>query len=271
MASAAYGDASEFSILVGRAGKSNVRASEFAVLVVIGPPPSLHTQVSETRALVSAQKAKVMAEVSEITILVSYVSKGVERFDQRSWGFTFDQHQFYVLHLGSEGTFVYDVLSSEWAQWETQGFDQWNAEAGIEWNDGVYFGDNSLPTLWRLDPDSFLDDDFRPIKRIVTGGIPANARETIRSGLFVLSAEKQSELDTEGTPYVQLSLSDDGGDTWNDREALSIADTVRTQDLSWRGLGIIRAPGRVFKITDESGVVTIKGADQAIVEDKPRG
>lgn len=271
MSSAAYGDASEFSILVSNdADNALVRASEFAILVSVGVPPSRYAYAPEVRVLVSAQKDRVMVDVAEVVALVSYVTLGVERFTLRSWGFNLDQHQFYVLHLGAEGTWVYDVLSSEWANWETQGFNQWNAEAGAEWNDEVFFGDNNLPTLWRLDPDSFLDDDFRLIRRVVTGGIPANARDTLRSGLLVLSAEKQSDLDDESVPYVQLSISDDGGDTYKLRDALDVDDNP-TQDLSWRGLGTIRAPGRIFKIEDEGAVVTIKGANQHIAGEKDAG
>lgn len=262
----------ELSILASRTGdKPSVYACEFVVLAACGSPPSRYVYDSEIIALASVQKGKVMTDVSEIVLLVSYVSEGTERFNQRAWGFNFDQHAFYVLHAGSQGTLVYDTLSEQWAEWDTQGFNQWNAEAGIEWNDGVYFGDNQLPTLWRLDPDAFLDDDFRLIKRVVTGGIPAEARDTLRSGLLVLSTEQQATLDDETTPYVQLSISDDGGETWNDREALTV-DGSKTQDLSWRGLGMIRAPGRVFKITDEGAIVTIKGADQKIAgEDKQGG
>lgn len=272
MASAPYGQAAEFSILVSNVLDSSVsaRGAEFVVLVSCGAPPSRYSEASEFAVLASTQKGKVMVDVSELAVLVSYVELGTERFTQRSWGFNFDQHQFYVLHLGAEGTFVFDVLSEQWAQWETQGFNQWNAEAGIEWNDEVYFGDNELPTLWKLNPDSFLDDDFRLIKRVVTGGIPADARGTLRTGMLVLSTEQQSAFDDESVPYVQLSISDDGGVTFNDREALTV-DGSKTQDLSWRGLGMIRAPGRVFKITDEGAIVTIKGMDQRLAGEKESG
>lgn len=269
MASAPYGTLSETELLVSRQfSKPNVIAPELTVLVACGAPPSRYTNLTEASVLVSTQEAKVMVQVTDIVVLVSYIEGGTERFNSRAWGFDLDQHQFYVLHLGVEGTFVYDLLSQQWGQWITQGFDTWNAENGVEWNSEIYVGDNTLPVLWKLDVDAFLDDDFRPIKRVVTGGIPATARETLRSGMLVLSATKQSDVDEDA--YVQLSISDDGGFTYKDRDALAVDDS-ETQDFSWRGLGTIRAPGRVFKIIDEGAVVTIDGADQQIAGEKSSG
>lgn len=260
----AYGRVSEFAILLASGdGVATSYASEFVLLVATGIPNSRHTPVSELVALVARQEEKVVAKVSEAVVLVAYTAQAQERFDSRSWGFNLDQHQFYVIHLGEQGTIVFDVLTSQWSQWQTEGFSTWNAEAGIEWNDEVYFGGREDNTLWRMDPDSFVDEDFRLIKRIVTGGIPAEARNTLRSGMFVLSATKQEVVDDESVPYVQLSISDDGGFTFKDREQIELTGS-ETQDFSWRGLGTIRAPGRVFKITDEGGFVTIKGADQKI-------
>lgn len=263
MPSAPYGQVSEFRALVAKDGVPATYASEFVVLVSCGAPPSRYTTDAELAIIASTQQDKIMVQVSELCVLVSYAAQATEQFNSRAWGFNLDQHQFYVLHAGIEGTLVYDVLSQEWSQWQTQGFDTWNAENGVEWDGDIYFGDRDTATLWRLDPTSFLDDEFRPILRVVTGGIPAEARKSLRSGMLVLSATKEGTLDTVSAPYVQLSISDDGGFTWNDRESLALDDS-ETQDFSWRGLGTIRAPGRVFKITDSGGFVTIRGADQMI-------
>ena len=264
MASAQYGQASGLGVLVSSEGVPTTLASELVVLVATGTPPTRYTNASELVMLASSQQDNVMVEVSEVCILVSHVANASDQFNSRSWGFNLDQHQFYVLHAGVEGTFVFDILSSEWAQWQTQGYDTWNAENGIEWDGEVYYGDRDGATLWRMDPTSFLDDEFRAIQRVVTGGLPAEARSTLRSGLFVLSATKEPSVDTVSVPYVQLSISDDGGLTWYDLDQIAL-DTSETQDFSWRGLGTIRAPGRVFKITDEGGFVTIRGADQKIL------
>lgn len=255
---------SELAVLVAYQGdKGKATATEFVALVATGTAPSQHTPVVEFVALLATQEEKIVAKVTETVMLVSYVTGATERFNSRAWGFNLDQHQFYVLHLGEQGTMVFDALTNEWSQWQTEGFNTWNAEHGVEWNDEVYFGDSTLPTLWRMDPDSFLDEDFRTIRRVVTGGIPTEARNTLRTGMFVLSATKGRAVDDEGTPYVQLSISDDGGQTFNDRPVIEM-DNNTVQDFSWRSLGVIKTPGRVFKITDEGAIVTIKGANQRI-------
>ena len=268
----AYAQGSDLSILVARGSNGGKAfADEFIALVSVGSPPSRYLRDSELHILAATQQEKVVAKVSDVVALVSYVAEGTEKFNSRAWGFDLDQHQFYVLSLGMQGTFVYDVLTQEWSQWQTQGFTGWNMENGVVWNGDVYAGDDSLPTLWRLDPDSYLDDDFRPIKRVVTGGIQTDARNTLRTGMFVLSVTKEGDIDDEDTPYVQLSISDDGGFTFKDRDALTIDGTNETQDFSWRSLGVIRAPGRVFKITDEGGYVTFKGANQKIDGEEGNG
>lgn len=257
--------------LVPTEGSPAPLVSEIVVLVATGAPNSRYVDVGNAAALVSTHEEKVMAQVSEVVALVSYVSTETQRFNARAWGFTFDQHQFYVLHLGMQGTFVFDVLTNQWSQFQTQGFSGWNAEAGVEWNGEVYFGDNTLPTLWRMDPDSFLDDGFRLIRRVVTGGLPATGRDALTTGMFVLDAIREGAVDDESVPFVQLSISDDSGVTFRDREAIAVRDGTGAQDFSWRGLGTVKAPGRVYRITDEGGFVKIKGADQSIVGEDDGG
>lgn len=256
-----YSFAHELSVLAAREGQPKAFADELVVLVVCGTPPTRYIPATELSVLASKTEGKVVAKVTEVCVLISYAAEATEKLNSRSWGFNFDQHQFYVLHLGEQGTVLYDVLTQEWCQWQTEGFSTWNAEGGVEWNNEVYFGGREDNALWRMDPDSFLDEDFRTIRRVVTGGIPAEARNTLRSGMFVLSAIKEGEIDDESTPYVQLSISDDGGFTFKPREQIVLNDAPQ-QDFSWRGLGTIRTPGRIFKVEDVGGFVTIKGADQ---------
>lgn len=263
---AAFGRAAELYVLAARDGdKPTVRASEMAVVAVTAPPFSRYTWAAEIAAAVVKDGVKNMARVSEIAAVIAYVTGGTETFNSRAWGFTLDQHQFYVLHLGVEGTMVFDVLSGEWAEWETEGYVGWNAEHGIVWNDDIYFGDILQPTLWKMDLETDLDEDFRTITRVVTGGIPAVGRDALKTGMFILSATPQATLITDGDeiPSVQLSFSDDGGKTFRSREALEVTSN-ETQDLSWRGMGLIKTPGRVFKVTDTGGFIRIDGANQKI-------
>lgn len=270
MPSAPYGQVAELAILAARSGdNADVRAAEFVVLVVTGMPPSRFTPATELVALAATQQDNVMVQVTEAALLVAYVTGGTEKFNSRAWGFNSDQHQFYVMHLGVEGTFVYDVLSQEWAQWQTEGFVGWNAEHGVEWNNEVYFADVALPTLWRMDYTADIDEDFRTIRRVVTGGIPASARETLKTGMFTLSATIQGALvdDSSEAPQVTLSISDDGGKTFRSRETIEVDGNER-QDITWKGLGMIKAPGRVFQVEDRGGFICIEGAEQKIDGEK---
>jgi len=249
-----------FTLASIQSDRGAAAVSEAFVLVSTGPPPPRFIDVSEACAFVSVLQDKPVAQVSEAFVLVSYVTGPATQSKSRAWGFTFDMHQFYVLHLGNTGTWVYDTMTDQWSQWGTEGIITWNMEYGVEWNGGVYAGDQSNGTIWKLDPDSYLDDDFRLITRRVTGFIPMNGRKTMRTGSLILATTPQTTLEASPAPSVSLSISDDKGVTWNNRGSLTVVQN-RTQDLSWRGLGLIRAPGRVFKIEDVGGLLTIDGAD----------
>lgn len=262
---------SELAILAANQGRASAEVSELVALVAIADPPTRYIDTSEVVALVAYEKAEPVTQVSELVMLVTYVSTPPETYNSRAWGFTLDNHNFYVLHLGQEGTFVFDQEAQQWYQWQTEGYNNWNMENGIEWNDQVYAGDSVGPTLWRLDPDGFLDEDFKLIRRIVTGGIPAVARQSISTGMFVLSISPEGPLDDQSDPYVQLEISDDDGKTFRSLGSI-LLNGDETQDLSWRGLGTIKYPGRIYRITDEGGVVRINGADQTTRgENKGRG
>lgn len=263
---AVFGRVSQLQLVAARDNdKASVCVSELAAVVASASPLTRYTFVSELAAIAVSLSEKNMTAVSEIAAVVAYVTGGTEKFNSRGWGFTLDQHQFYVLHLGNQGTVVYDVLSQEWAEWQTEGYVGWNAEHGIEWNDEVYFGDISLPTLWKMSLESDLDEDFRTITRVVTGGIPATGRTAIGTGMFTLSATPQATLISDGddVPFIVLSISDNGGKLFRDRNTI-LVDGNETQDLSWKGLGMIKAPGRIFKITDTGGFIRIDGADQKL-------
>lgn len=256
---AVYSLVPETVLLSSNVLQAQAQVSEYVVLAAAGPPDSRWSFVSEAVILASSSQGNPVARVSEVAVLVAYVTGPREVFDSRAWTFTFDGHPFYVLTLGGEGTFVYDLSTKQWAQFSTQGYGIWNMEYGTNWNNGVVAGDNLLPTVWRLDPHSFLDDDFRPIERICTAGIPMSSRNTLRTGSLVLDATPQV-LGANDTPTVTLSISDDDGETFTQLDTI-VATGERTQEFAWRSLGLVKAPGRVFKIVDSGGFTKIDGAD----------
>lgn len=256
-----YGQISRLSLLSVNEARSGGQVSGMAALVVAGPPDSRYSHVSRLVANVAINESLQMGLVSSVTALVVYFTEERDVYNSRAWGFTLDEHQLYVLTLGQQGTYVYDIKTQQWHKWQTAGYSGWNFEYGVEWDGQVVGGDNSSGTLWKLDYASFLDEDFKPITRVVTGGFPATHRESFDLGIFTLRARpEKSSFDAADAPTVQLSVSRDQSETFVERETLSITGAA-SQDLSWRGMGQVRYPGVVFKITDSGGLVTLYGAD----------
>lgn len=201
-----------------------------------------------------------------ITGLSVYGTNVREQLNTRSWGFELDGHVFIVYAFGMQGTYVYDATTNTWSQWSTQGYAPlWNAELGIYWYDGRYVAaDIQGPAVVELDFDSQLDDDFRSIQRVVTAIVTLRHRaQNLAVGALHLDASTGApSYNGPNPPGAQISLrySDDEGVTWTEYDPVDLVDGVYNQDVQWRSLGTIFAPGRVFEVSDEGGTVRIDGA-----------
>lgn len=236
------------------------RLSQSVILLAIGPPQARRVREQQTIALVS-YTAHAQPMERQATILVAWRTGAVEDFSQRAWGFAFDGHPFYVLTLGEEGTVAYDLLTGEWSQFQTEGLPGWNMELGLTWNGKIIAGDQQNPLLWRLEPQSALDDDFKPVKRIATGGLPVRQRAFPAQASFSLAASVGTPAAGQETPIVSLRVSDDAGNTWRSLRDIVLEPDAFNQEIAWRSMGSLRAPGRVFEITDIGGFIRLDGAD----------
>jgi hypothetical protein len=189
-----------------------------------------------------------------------------EQLNIRSWGFELDGHVFVAYSFGSQGTYVYDDLTGRWSKWYTQGFGSlWNAENGIYWYDGRYVAASIQdPTVVEMDFNSEFDDGFRTIQRVVTGLITLKHRDqTLDVGALHIDASVGAPsftLPNPPGPRMRLRYSDDEGNSWSDYENVSLVVGEYNQDVQWRSLGTVFAPGRIFEISDDGGVVRIDGA-----------
>lgn len=179
---------------------------------------------------------------------------------RRAWSFVFDGHTFYVLDLGQEGTFLYDNTTQQWSKWITQAFNGWNLTNGTQWGYRVVGGDFLTPDIWEMAPGALKDNGSVDIVHVVTGGLVKRNRvyssvEAVRLSVSI------GQLDDTAGATVQLSFSDDQGQTWTDMDAISLTEGDFSGEIAWRSLGAFAAPGRIFRITDVGGFVRIDGAD----------
>lgn len=236
------------------------KLSQFAALVTYGPPETKFGYLTQDALLAAyaTDEANVNTMISQGALLVAYGTgnPGIQR--QAAWTFVLDGHRLYVLPLGEEGDWAYDMTTQEWCQLQTQGFDGINLTHGVMWGLRVIGGDALYTYLYELDPNQPFDESWRTVEHLVTGGVPTRSRASIGVANFTLTASVGD--DSSITNAISLAFSDDNGVTWSSEFEIPLTD-VGSQKLIWNALGSFSAPGRVFRLTDFSGPIRLDGAD----------
>ncbi len=191
----------------------------------------------------------------------------------RAWTFSLDGHDFYVLHLG-EATLVFDTTTREWCEWRSTDRPNWRLSDGINWQEVIVGGDDTTATLWKITADSNTDGDGAPIVSIVTGALAMRMRDSLPCNAIFVSGGASDNITagvaggTSGTGgngsvvSLRLLTSDDNEESWTDHGAVKISREVTVnQEVSWRSLGLIRAPGRIFQLIDNGSMQRIDGMD----------
>lgn len=189
------------------------------------------------------------------------IIRGVSAMDLRAWTFQVDDHRFYVLKVGSDSTWVYD-LDGQGAQWTTfssLGYDYWKAHLGASMGDVTIALDNVTTQVYLLDPD-IASDGTNAVPVICSAVVDGQDASIPCSNVAML-------LDFGGGPYtgqgsaplIGMRYSDDQGKTWSGWAYQPLATAgVYNQLPKWNGLGAIPAiMGRVFQFTvsDPVGVI----------------
>ncbi len=234
-----------------------LRASEFYLTAVIEKTGGL--KVAQARQIAIAKGRTTTRKV-------------------RCWTFTLDGHDFYVLHLGDiDGTLVYDLTTGQWMEWQSPALRHWRANCGSNWigmggqafidgaDSKVVAGDDNNGILWTLEPDQGYDQSTREslpdhsFTRRVVGGVPMRLRETQKVGAVYLTADLGTPQITAASVTLRTSIDD--GHNWTDHGTITVAPGDYGQEFVWRSLGLIRAPGMIFEITDNGASVRIDGLD----------
>lgn len=178
----------------------------------------------------------------------------------RSWAFVLDGHVFYVLSDVSDRTLVCDLSTGQWHHWYTGAAPAlWNMVRGTMWRGRAIAADAAGPEIWEVDPLSTLDEGTTPIHRAVTGFLPIRGRGSYRQGALRLAASV-GDPDVDGAE-LRLRFSDDEGVTWGRTYTVVLQSDAYSQPITFRGLGRMRAPGRIWELTDAGGLVRIDGVD----------
>lgn len=241
------------------------KLTQMAVLVAYAPPPTVFVRASMMAAvIVCAGGPNVIARTSQMALVVAYAIGVPNQSRSRCWTFTLDGHIFYVLDLGPEGTYLYDKTTKQWCKWYGDGQPGWNMKNGTMWGTNrIIGGDAVTDQVWELDPSAVLDEGWRDIPHVVTGGLATRNRVYHSVEAFRVSASA-GQLDEVNGTTMTLQYSDDQGQTWSKEFTITLEVADFSQEIAWRSLGSFNAPGRIFQITDIGGLIRIDGANADI-------
>ena len=249
-------------LVVPQTRQAAAEVHQLAGLVVYAPPSTRQARTSQAAALVPYEIGKfTVPRTSQLALLVVYTTGVPDQSRSRAWSFVLDGHTMYVLNLGEEGTFVYDTVTQQWCKFETWGYNQWNVIAGCMWGMGRIVGGDSVSSqVWEVDPTAVLDDGWRDIEHIVTGGIATRSRVYISCESLRVAASI-GQLDQVNGATLTLRFSDDQGKTWSADYVVTLTQGDYKGEIAYRSLGSFMAPGRIFELSDIGGLIRIDGAD----------
>ncbi len=232
------GDANApFQRVSGRVYNEGCFSRDTVVSTAINGLPSL-IWVTDTKAVVKTQGSPEKISNESIEELLKTAD------DLSSWFFRYNRHDFYFI-TSSKFTLVYDITMGIWSQWDTYLKKYWVPHCAYQKLSEIFVGSSEDATLYRLEEES--SDDDLPIVREVSGFVdtsidPISANEVIA----YVNSGWSSEYGFD--PILELRWSDDMGATWSDYLSAGMGDKGHyTQLLSYRSLGVMRSPGRIFE------------------------
>jgi hypothetical protein len=192
----------------------------------------------------------------------------------RAWQFPLDGHDLYVLRIGENSTAVFDLTTGEQTFWESPARTVWRAQTGTVWlgrtsdnlvATNIIAGDDTLGLLWSLDPEQPYDEAEElgqpdvAFERVLTTVLPLRMRNTIPCDAVYLTVSTGEPL--TGEEEFTLRTSDDNGRTWRSHGTVTMTAGNYEQEVAWRSLGLMKAPGRIFEITDSGAATRVSNFD----------
>ena len=196
-----------------------------------------------------------LVKVAGGVVQTVYSTKAPPTHRGRAWGFVADGHATYVLDLGPKGALVFDATTRQWSRWESKGYaGHWDFKNGFQWISGrmVVGGSAVGGGVRRIDPDTHLDEGWRPVDYEVRGALFTGGTDRLRQYALRLIGATGQPAD-EQAPVLKMRFSDDQGVTWSPEHTMRLKTDTR-QRIEFRSLGAFAAPGRIFRLYDEGGI-----------------
>lgn len=233
----------------------NDRTTEaFALTAYNFPTPSEHT--TQLRGMVSC-KTNLTLRLSQAEVLVA-VFFGAEERMLRAWTFTQDGHDFYVILAAGE-TYVYDKETEQWAQWTSPDAAFWRGLDGVEWQGINVCIDPDSGKLYQIDPQGRLDYRTTPITSIIYGGLTERFRNMPSIFMAEVAISQNSPPHNVDPTTLNITLETTDTVTSYNHGTVSGAAAGNITYPRFYGLGLMRSPGILFKITDTGFARRIDG------------
>jgi hypothetical protein len=223
---------------------------------------------------IAGQPLRVSNNSIEERIRTSFALQRVNGTVMRTWGFSLDGHDFYVVNLVSAETIVFDLTTQQWSEWKSDNLASLNFHTGMNWlgaksgtytrsGNNIIAGSSLAGDLTLGDPRLGYDENVNsgvvvPYVCEVTGGLPMRNRESLSCNAVYLTLAQGNPIAGAG---LTLETSDDYGKTFVNHGTITVIPGDFTQEFAWRSLGQIVAPGRIFKITDAGATHRIDSLD----------
>lgn len=226
-----------------------------AVAIGTQAAPYLHAQQMDVSAIGSDEGKRTVLRVQEADVLVIAAEGEIPDLPLTvlSFNYNLDGNFFYGIHVQGQGTFVYEMITGQWSKWASGSLELWNAQFHQKWNDTFYAASLTDNTVVQIDPSSILDDSFRVNTFRVTGRIESQSRRWVKNP----DAQIFGSIGLRGGD-IELSYSDDEGDTYSTPKVATMVDGVRDANVMFRNLGSVKSPGRIYKIEDEGALRRIQ-------------
>lgn len=156
-------------------------------------------------------------------------------------------HDFYVLHIPGEGSFAYDLLTQDWHERTSYGQPLFRSgTSAIGPNAQPLIGDSTSNQIWEMTEDQATDGSD-PVVTDFSGILEVTA-SSIRCNNVSLDIATGQTNNPDDDPMMQMSYSDDLGQTWSAADDQSLGrEGQRNTLVSWSRLGSLKRPGRTFR------------------------
>jgi hypothetical protein len=160
---------------------------------------------------------------------------------------SWDGHDFYTLHIPGEGSFVCDLSTGEWDERTSYGRPYFRgATSAVGVNAQPLLGDDATGAIWEM-VDTRTTDDADPVVFEFTGLLEVTG-PPVRCNNISLDVQAGGTDDPEADPMMQLEVSDDMGEVFDDLGAQPLGrQGERNTRLMWTRCGKLHRPGRVHR------------------------